>query len=84
MSLTKRIPKTPALESKNFWEQTFASFLEWNFGLEFADPRGIWRIRRITAEICRICQICPATLKIKLNFNFWKFAIKALLKNEIR
>ena len=72
------------LGCKIFWEQNFASFLERNFGLEFAEPGGIWRIRQITAEICRICQICPATLKIKLNCNFWKFAIKAFLKNDIR
>ena len=58
------------LDCKIFWEQTFASFLERNFGLQFAVPRGIWRIRKITAEICRICQICPATLKIKLNCDF--------------
>ena len=46
-----------AVDCKIFWEQTFASFFFWIFGLEFAVPRGIWRIRRITAEICRICQI---------------------------
>ena len=62
--------KETGVDCKNFWEQTFASFLEWNFGLEFSDPRGIWRIRLITAGICRICQICPATLNIKLNCNF--------------
>jgi hypothetical protein len=45
------------LDRKIFWEQTFASFLESNFALEFAEPGGIWRIRQITAEICRICQI---------------------------
>ena len=57
------------LDCKIFWDQTFASFLERNFGLQFAEPGGIWRIRQITAEICRICQICQATLKIKLNCN---------------
>ena len=72
------------LDCKIFWEQTFASFLEWNFGLEFAEPVEIWRIRQITAEICRIPQICPATVRIKLNCNFWKFAIKVFLKNDIR
>ena len=45
---------------------------------------GFWVIRQITAEICRICQTCPATLKIKLNSNFCKFANKIFLKNEIR
>jgi hypothetical protein len=29
------------LDSKNFWGTDFLSFLEWNFGFEFADPRGI-------------------------------------------
>ena len=42
-------------DCKIFWEHNFASFLERNFGLEFAGPSGIWRIRQITAEICRIC-----------------------------
>ena len=58
---------TPPLDCKIFWEQTFANFLERNFGLQFAEPGEIWRIRQIPAEICRICQICPATLKINLN-----------------
>ena len=58
---------TTDLDCKIFWEQAFASFLQRNFGLQFTEPGGIWRIRRITAEICRICQIFPATLKIKLN-----------------
>ena len=57
------------LDCKIFSEQAFASFLERDFGLEFAEPSGIWRIRQITAEICRICQICRASLKIKLNCN---------------
>ena len=61
---------TLGLNCKIFWKQTFASFLERNFSLEFAEFGGIWRIRQITAEICRICQICPATLKIKLSCNF--------------
>jgi hypothetical protein len=74
----------PGVDCKIFWEQTLASFLERNFGLQFAVPRGIWRIRQIAAEICRICQIFTATLRIKLNCNFLKFAIKALLKNDIR
>jgi hypothetical protein len=52
-----------------FWDQAFASFLEMNFGLQLAEPGGIWRIRQITAEICRICQICRATIKIKQNCN---------------
>ena len=69
---------------KIFSEQTFASLLEWNFDLEFVETRGIWRIRQITAGICRICQILTATLKIKLNCNFGKFAYKAFLKNGIR
>ena len=73
-----------ALDCKIFWEQIFASFLERNFSLQFAEPGGIWRIRQITAVICSICQICPATLKIKLNYKFWKFAYKAFLKNDIR
>ena len=59
----------PTLDCKIFSQQTFASFLERNFGLEFAVPRGIFRIRQITAEIHRIPQIFPATLKIKLNCN---------------
>jgi hypothetical protein len=53
--------KPPNLDCKIFWEQNFASFLERNFGLEFAGSGGIWRIRQIIAEICRICRICPAT-----------------------
>ena len=78
------IDQSNGLDCKIFWEHTFASSIERNFGFQFAEPGEIWRIRQITAEICRICQICPATLKIKLNCNFWKFAIKALLKNVIR
>ena len=39
------------VDCKIFWEQIFASFLEWNFGLEFAESGEIWRIRQITAEI---------------------------------
>ena len=35
------------LNGKIFWEQTFASFLERNFGFQFAEPGGIWRIRQI-------------------------------------
>ena len=46
--------KGRGVDCKIFWEQTLASFLEGNFGLQFAVPRGIWRIRQITAEICRI------------------------------
>ena len=48
-------PTAPQVDCKIFLEQTFASFLEWNFGLEFAEPGGIWRIQQITAGICRIC-----------------------------
>ena len=59
-------------------------FSEWNFGLEFAEPDETGRTRQITAEILVICQTCRATLKIKLNLNFRKFAIKAFLKNDIR
>ena len=45
------------LDCKIFWEHTLASFLEWNFRLEFAESGGIWRIRQNIAGICRICQI---------------------------
>ena len=62
-------PQSPRLDCKIFWEQNLASFFFGHFGLQFAVPRGIWRIGQITAVICRICQICPATLKIKLNCN---------------
>ena len=58
------------LDSKNFLEGSLAKFLEWGFGLEFKDPRGFWGIRRAIAEIWRVCQICPATVKIKLNCSF--------------
>ena len=80
----KIVQQTRVLNGKIFLEQTLASFLERNFGFQFAEPGGIWRIRRIIAEICRICQIRQATLRIKLNCNFWKFAIRASLKNDIR
>ena len=66
----KKMPGSIGVDCKIFWEQIFASILEWNFGLEFAEPGGIWRIRQIIAEICRIWQICLATLRIKLNCNF--------------
>jgi hypothetical protein len=57
-------------QSVRFFGNRFLQvLLERNFGLQFAFPRGIWRIRQITAEICRICQICPATLKTNLNCN---------------
>jgi hypothetical protein len=34
-----------------FWSRLFLYFSEWNFGLEFDDPRGVWKIRGITPEI---------------------------------
>ena len=49
--------------------RSLAIFLEWNFGLELAVPRGIWRTRRITLKVPRMCQICRAQLKINLNCN---------------
>ena len=43
-------------QSVRFFGNRFLQvLLERNFGLQFAFPRGIWRIRQITAEICRIC-----------------------------
>ena len=54
-TLVKILPHFLEVDCKIFWEQNFASFLERNFGFEFAEPGGIWRIRQITAEICRIC-----------------------------
>ena len=34
-------PGPRGLDGKNFWEENFAKFLEWNFGLEFAENRGV-------------------------------------------
>ena len=67
-----------------FWNRLLQVFFFSIFGLEFAETGKIWRIRQITAEICRICQIFRATLRIKLICNFYKFAIKAFLNNDIR
>ena len=71
------------VDSKNFSEHTFASFLEWNFGLEFADPRGIWRIRRITAEIFRNLANSRCDLQKWILISISKNRHKAFLKNGI-
>ena len=53
-----------------FWIE-FCKFFRVEFWLGISGRCGIWRIWRITAEIWRICQICPVEVKIKLNCNFW-------------
>ena len=60
-------------DSKIFWQQNFASFLEWNFGLQFAHPRGIWVIRQITAGIFRGLANLRCHVKINLSCNFGNF-----------
>ena len=64
----------------------FYNFFFCIFVLESADPLGIWRTRQTTGKILRICQIYPVEVKIhlKLRLQFWKFANKAALKNDIR
>jgi hypothetical protein len=51
-------------------EQDFASFLEWNFGLEFADPPGVLKIRQIAPENFWNLANTPAMVKINLYCNF--------------
>ena len=60
----KCLTDRPHLDSKNFWIRLLQVFFHRILANKFADPRGIWRIRQITPEICRICQICPASVKI--------------------
>jgi acetone carboxylase gamma subunit len=61
---------SPVVDRKNFLEMASARFLECNFGLEFADPRGIWKIRQITPEILGNLanSHCHAQKKLKLQF----------------
>ena len=63
-----------------FRQRLLVIFSNRKFGLEFADLRRIWKFRQITPEIYGIWQICAATVKMNLNFNFQKFANKEFLK----
>jgi hypothetical protein len=44
---------SPVLDRKFFWNKLLQVFQNPIFGLEFADPCGVWKIRRKTAEIFR-------------------------------
>jgi hypothetical protein len=71
------------LNCKILMEQVFVFWKEWNLGLEFADPSGKCRIRRITAGISRNLPNSRCIFKNEPKLQFSKIATKAFLRNGI-
>lgn len=73
--------QSPVVDRKIFLEQVFASFIEWNFSSEFAEPRRISKISQMTPDFfSNLAKILATFVKTLYKLQFHKNRLQPIAK----